>query len=58
MSIKNSIAIGKGLGQLVKVDENKGVAATFRSFPRLLVSIDVNRPLNPGFYFTRSDGAF
>jgi hypothetical protein len=57
MTLKNSIAIGKGLGQLVKVDENSGVAAIFRSFLRLLVSIDVSKPLNPGFCFSRSDGA-
>jgi hypothetical protein len=41
----------------VKVDENRGVAATFRSFLRFLVSIDVSKPLNLGFCFTRSDGA-
>jgi hypothetical protein len=52
------LPLGKGLGLLVKVDENRGVAATFRSFLRLLVSIDVSKPLNLGFCFTRSDGAF
>jgi hypothetical protein len=57
MTIKNAIAIGKGLGLLVKVEENKGDAATFRSFLRLLVSIDVSKPLNLGFYFTRIDGS-
>jgi hypothetical protein len=45
MTIKNTIAIGKGLGLLVKVYENRGVAATFRSFLRLLASIDVSKPL-------------
>jgi hypothetical protein len=39
------------------VDENRGVAATFRSFLRLLASIDVSKPLNPGFCITRSDGS-
>jgi hypothetical protein len=57
MTIKNSIAIRKGLGQLEKVDDNSGAATTFRSYLRLLVSIDVNKPLNPGFCFSRSDGA-
>jgi hypothetical protein len=57
MTIKNSIAIVKGLGQLVKVDDNNGAVATFRSYLRLLVSIDVSKPLNHGFCFTKSDGA-
>jgi hypothetical protein len=57
MSIKNAIAIGKGLGHLVKVEDNSGVEATFRSFLRLLVTIDVSKPLNPGFCFTRNDGS-
>jgi hypothetical protein len=56
MTLKNSIAIGKGIGQVVKVDENSGAAASFRSYLRLLVSIDVTKPLNPGFCFSRSDG--
>jgi hypothetical protein len=38
------------------VDDNSGAAATFKSYLRLLVSIDVSKPLNPGFCFTRSDG--
>jgi hypothetical protein len=57
MTIKNAIAIGKGLGLLVKVEENRGAAATFRSFLRLWVSIDVSKPLNPGFCITRNDGS-
>jgi hypothetical protein len=57
MSLKNAIAIGKGLGQLVKVEENGGSAATFRSYMRLLLSIDVCKPLNPGFSITRTDGS-
>jgi hypothetical protein len=56
MSIKNAIAIGKGLGQLVKVEDNSGETAAFRSYLKVLVSIDVNKPLNPGFNFNRSDG--
>jgi hypothetical protein len=49
MTIKNSIAIGKGIGQVVKVDKNSGAAASFRSYLRLLVSIDVTKPLSPRF---------
>jgi hypothetical protein len=39
------------------VEENRGSTAIFRSFLRLLVSIDVSKPLNPGFSFTRTDGS-
>ena len=57
MTIKNAIAIGKGLGQLLKEEENRGSATTFRSFIRVLVSIDDSKPLNPSFDFTRNDGS-
>jgi hypothetical protein len=57
MSIKNAIAIGKGLGKLVKIEENSGAEAIFQSFLRLLVNIDVCKPLNLGFSFTRIDGS-
>jgi hypothetical protein len=56
MSIKNAVAIGKGLGHLLKVEEISGVDTTFRSFLRLLVYIDVCKSLNPSFLFTRKDG--
>ena len=57
MSPKNAIAIGKGLGNLVKIEESSGAKATFKSFLRLLVLIDVSKPLNPGFSFNRNDGS-
>jgi hypothetical protein len=57
MSLKNSIAIGKGLGNLVKIENANGVDTTFRSFLRLLVEIDVSKPLNLGFLFTRKDSS-
>ena len=57
MSLKNSIAIGKGLGNFVKIDSANGVNSTFRSFLKLLVEIDVSKPLNPGFLFTRMDNS-
>jgi hypothetical protein len=57
MTIKNAIAIGKSLGQLVKVEESRGDIVAFRSYLRILVSIDVIMPLNPGFNFIRSDGS-
>jgi hypothetical protein len=56
MTLKNAIAIGKGLGQFLKVEDNSGETVAFRSYLKVLVSIDVNKPLNPGFYFNRGDG--
>ncbi|XP_059435249.1 uncharacterized protein LOC132168163 [Corylus avellana] len=56
LSIKNAIAIGKGLGHLVKVEDASGVDTPFRSYLRLLVDVDISKPLNPGFLFTRNDG--
>ena len=57
MTIKNAIAIGKGLGLLVNVEENRGVAVAFRSYLKLLVSINASKPLNPSFSFIRNDGS-
>jgi hypothetical protein len=57
MTIKNAIAIRKGLGPLIMVEENNGVEVTFRSFLKIMVSIDVSKPLNSGFYLSREDGS-
>jgi hypothetical protein len=57
MSLKNSIAIGKCRGNLVKIDTTNGVDSTFRSYLRLLVEIDVSKPLHPRFLFTRMDNS-
>jgi hypothetical protein len=56
MTIKNAISIGKGLSQFLKVEDNNGETAAFRIYLKVLVSIDVNKPLNPGFNFNKSDG--
>jgi hypothetical protein len=56
MTIKNAIAIGKGLGQFLKVEDNSGETVAFRSYLKVLVSIDVLKPLNSGFNFNRGDG--
>jgi hypothetical protein len=53
MSTKNAIVIGKGLGQLLKVEESGGVLSNFRSNLRILVEIDSNKPLMTGFDFSR-----
>jgi hypothetical protein len=57
MTIKNAITIGKGLDLLVKVEDNSGVEATFRSFLRISVNIDISKPLNPGFFLSRNEGS-
>jgi hypothetical protein len=53
MITKIAISIGKGLGNLVKVDDISGDKKTFRSFLWLLVDIEVGNPLKPGFTFQR-----
>jgi hypothetical protein len=57
LTFKNAIDIGKGLGPLIMVEDNSGVEVTFRSYLRILVSIDVSKPLNPGFDLSKEDGS-
>jgi hypothetical protein len=57
LTLKNAIAIGKGLGPLLMVEDNSGVEVTFRSYLRILVSIDVSKPLNPDFDLSKEDGS-
>jgi hypothetical protein len=57
MTIKNAIAIGKGLGLLLMVEDNNGAEVIFRSYLRILVILDVSKPLNPGFFLSREDGS-
>jgi hypothetical protein len=56
MTLKVAISIGKGMGNLIKVDELNGDKKTFRSYLRLLVEFDVRNPLKPGFSFKRDGG--
>jgi hypothetical protein len=44
------------LGNFIKVDEGNGATTTFRSYLRLLVELDVTKPLKPGFPFRRDGG--
>ena len=46
VTLKNAIAIGKGLGKFLKVEDFGASGATFRSYLRLLVEIDVSKPLS------------
>jgi hypothetical protein len=57
MTVKNAISIGKGLGELIRFEDNSGANTIFRSFLRLQVKIDVSKPLKPGFNFSRPDGS-
>jgi hypothetical protein len=57
MTSRNAIAIGKGLGVFLKVDEAAGQhIPKFRSYLRVLAEIDVHAPLKPGFQFRRDNG--
>jgi hypothetical protein len=56
MMLKNAIAIGKGLGKFQKVKDFGALRATFKSYLRLLVEIDVSKPLKPSFLFHRQGG--
>ena len=51
MLLWNAIAIGKGLGNLIKVDDACAVGLTFRSYLKMLVEVDVFEPLKPDFPF-------
>jgi hypothetical protein len=51
MTLKIAISIGKGLGNLIKVDELNRDKKTFQSYLRLLVEQEVGNPLKPGFSF-------
>jgi hypothetical protein len=56
LTLKNVVAIGKGLGALIQVEECSGAQKTFKSFLRILVKINVLEPLKPGFYLSREEG--
>jgi hypothetical protein len=57
LSTRNTAAIGKGLGHLLRVDDASGETSIFRSYLRILVELDSSIPLKPGFNFTHPDGA-
>jgi hypothetical protein len=57
MTTRNAIAIGKGLGDFLKVDDAADhPTPKFRSYLRVLADIDVHAPLKPGFQFRRDNG--
>jgi hypothetical protein len=56
MITKLAISIGKGLGNLLKVEDLSGASTTFKSYLRILVEINVANPLKPGFSFKRDGG--
>jgi hypothetical protein len=56
MTTKIAISIGKGLGNLLKVDDCSIDKKTFRSYLRILVDLEVCNPLKPGFNFRRDEG--
>jgi hypothetical protein len=56
MTTKIAISIGKGLGNLIQVEDTCRDRKIFSSFLRLLAELDVCNPLKPGFTFQREDG--
>jgi hypothetical protein len=56
LTMKNAIAIGKGLGSLIQMEDCSGASKTFRSYLRVLVKINVFEPLKPSFLFSRVEG--
>jgi hypothetical protein len=56
MSTKIAISIGKGLGNLIQVEDSSRDRKPFRSFLRLLMELDVYIPLKPSFNFRREGG--
>jgi hypothetical protein len=57
MTLRNAIAIGKGLGDFLKVDDAAAQPIPkFRSYLTVLAEIDVHAPLKPGFQFRRDNG--
>jgi hypothetical protein len=56
ITLRNAVAIGKGLGTLMKVEDCSGAQKTFRSYLRILVKIDVLEPLKPGLYLSCEEG--
>jgi hypothetical protein len=56
MLLKNAVAIGKSLGVLLEVDNADSLGLICRSFLRILVEIDIRKPLEPGSCLHRPDG--
>jgi hypothetical protein len=56
LTLKNVVAIGKGMGSLIQVEDCNGELKTFRSYLRILVKLNVHDPLKPGFLYCRDDG--
>jgi hypothetical protein len=56
MTTKTAISIAKGLGNLLSVEDISGATTTFKSYLRVLVEIEAEIPLKPGFSFKRDSG--
>ena len=56
MLLQNAIAIGKDLGKFLKADHLDSSGFIYCSYLRILVEIDVRKPLKPGFSLGREDG--
>jgi hypothetical protein len=56
LTLKNVVAMGKGMGSLIQVEDCSGASKTFRSYLRILVKINVLEPLKLGFMFYHVEG--
>jgi hypothetical protein len=56
MTRTNVVAIGLGLGKLLEVENFGESGMIYCSYLRILVEIDVRKPLNPGFLHDREGG--
>ncbi|GLT55790.1 hypothetical protein SLA2020_288800 [Shorea laevis] len=56
MVLKNAVAIGKSLGNLLEVENADSLSLICRSYLRILVEIDIRKPLEPGSIIHREVG--
>jgi hypothetical protein len=53
---QNCYLYWKRIGDLLSVDDTSGAITTFKSYLRIVVEIEANNPLKPGFSFSRDGG--
>ena len=56
LTLKNALAVGKGMGSLIQVEDCSGASKTFKSYLIILVNINVLEPLKLGFMLSRVEG--
>lgn len=56
MNLRNIVAIGKGLINLLKVDNAESLGSIYQSYLRILVEVEVKNPLKSSFPLKREKG--